>query len=129
MFKGEEVAHLPPGLPESVVNQRIEDALGELGRVRIDKRGDIFIEPRDKFGSFLTEVTMTGRIRRHSDGDEVSIAYNCAPSVTNWILAVVLFLVTCFGALIILVPMGEKSKVAKSVRGTLLDLEESFEKN
>lgn len=70
---------------------------------------------------------MTGQIRKHSDGTEVSIAYNCSPSVTTWILAVVLFLVTCLGALIILVPMGEKSKVAKSVRGTLLDLEESFE--
>lgn len=68
MFKGEETIHLPVDLPETQVNEKIEEVFGELGRVRVDKRGGITIEPRDKFGSFLTEVTMEGHLRKRSDG-------------------------------------------------------------
>jgi len=49
----------------------------------------IAIEPRDKFGSFLTEVTMEGGLRKRSDGYDVSISYASKPTVVNWIIIVV----------------------------------------
>ena len=125
MFKGEEVVSLPAGLSDEQVRANVEESLSKLGRVRIDKRGEISIEPRDKFGSFMTDVTMTGQIRKKSGGSEVSVSYNCKPSVANWIISIILFLFTCVGGLVLLVSMGAKGPVGTAVRGALADLEDA----
>lgn len=128
MFKGEEVVRLPVDLPETQVTEKVEEVLGELGRVRVDKRGGITIEPRDQFGSFLTEVTMEGQFRKRSDGYEVSVSYVCKPTVVNWIIIVVGTLALCIGWVLIFVPMSAKAGVAKSVRPALAELEDAFGK-
>ena len=126
MFKGEESVSLPAGVTDDQARAKIEDILGELGRVRIDKRGEISIEPKDKFGSFLTDVAMSGQLRKRCGGLEVSVAYDCKPSVVNWIIAVVGTLTLCLGFLVLLVPMTAKGPVSKAVRGALGELEEAL---
>ena len=128
MFRGEDVVELPAGVTEDQARAKVEDVLSELGRVRIDKRGGIEIEPRDKFGSFLTDVALSGQLRKRGSGYEVSVAYNCKPSVVNWIIAVVGTLTLCLGFLILFVPLSAKGTVGKAVRRALDDLEEAVGK-
>ena len=126
MFTGDEVITVPGDLPEEKFQAVLVDALGVLGRVRIDDRGGLRIDPREGLKSFLTDVTMDGDVRRRKNNDyEVTISYSCSPTTANWILAVVLFLCTFFGAAIVLVPLLEKDKVSKAVKRALEDLEDA----
>jgi hypothetical protein len=126
MFTGDEVVTVPGHLPEDQFQKLLEDELGVLGRVRIDDRGGLRIEPREGLKSFLTDVTMEGDVRRRKNNDyEVTITYTCSPTTANWVLAVVLFLCTFFGAAIVLVPLLEKGKVSKAVSRALADLEDA----
>lgn len=125
MFQGEETASLPVSLAETVVYQKIEEVLGELGRVRVNKRGNITISPRERFNSFLTDVSMEGNVRKTRDEYEISIAYSCKPSTANWIIIVIGTLTTCLGWVTIFVPMSSKSSVGRAIQDALADLEDS----
>jgi len=129
MFTGDEVVTVRGDLPEDKFHEVAEDALGALGDVRVDDRGGVRIKPREGLKSFLTDVSMDGSIRRRKNNDyEVTVSYSCSPTTANWVLAVVLFLCTFFGALLILAPLLEKDKVAKAVKRALEDLEDAAAK-
>ena len=55
----------------------------------------------------------------------MTITYTCSPTTANWVLAVLLFLCTFFGAAIVLVPLLDKGKVSKAVSRALADLEDA----
>jgi len=124
VFKGEEVVRLPPGLTGERLREKVEEVLSALGRTRVEERGLISIEPREKLGSFLTEVSMEGSLRPRSNGHEVSVSYECKPTVANWVISGILLLTTCVGGAVILVPLQAKSSVGKAVRSALADLED-----
>ena len=126
MFTGDQVITVPGGLPEDQFYDVIEDALGSLGSVEVTSRGDLVIAPRGGLNSFFTEVTMGGAVRRKKSGDyEVTVTYSCGPTTANWVLAVLLFLCTVFGAAIILVPLLEKGKVDQAVKRAMRELEDA----
>lgn len=127
MFSGNDRVSVPSSLPEDAFHAKVEDALSTLGRVKIGKGGRITVDVKEGLKSFLTDVSMDGTVRKKGDGYEVAVSYSLAPSVVNWILAVVLFLMTCVGVIIIAVPAMEKGKVAKAVTNALNDLEEVAE--
>lgn len=128
MFRGEESIKITTTQPEAVVREKVEEALSEIGRVRIDKRGSLEITPKDKFSSLLTETTMEGQINKKKDGEyEIVINYNCKPSIINWVIIVGGTLMLCIGWVAIFVPMTEKAKVSKAVRNALLNVEEAVQ--
>ena len=61
----------------------MEEVLGELGQVRIDKRGRI--KSKNKFGSFPTDVATSGQLRKR--GDEPGDAARIAPPIPSWSLS------------------------------------------
>ena len=69
-------------------------------------------------------VDLSASVRKKADGYDVAVSYSLSPSVVNWILAIVLFLFTCIGVIIIAVPAMEKGKVAKAVTNALNDLDD-----
>jgi hypothetical protein len=126
MFSGVEVVTVTSNLSEDAFEDALKDTLRSLGRVSINSRGSLDIDPRDGIKSFLTDVSMEGTVRRKKNNDyEVSITYSCSPTVINWVLAVLLFLCTMIGAVIILVPLLEKDKVGKAVKRALNELEDA----
>ena len=124
MFSGNDRVSVPSSLPEDAFYAKVEDALSALGRVKVSKSGHITVDVKEGLKSFLTDVTADGTVRKKGDGYEVAVSYSLAPSVVNWVLAIVLFLLTCVGVVIIAVPALEKGKVAKAVTNALNDLEE-----
>ena len=126
----EVVAHLPTRLSEELVGGKVEEVLDELGRVRVDARGGIRVEPRSEDLSPLTDVEMDGRLRQVADGYEVTVRYVCKPSAVSWVIAAVLFVTTCVGAVLLLylVPFSARQKTGKRVRYALDDLEDAFVK-
>ena len=125
MFRGETAVELTTPLGEREFLARVEDALGGLGRVRVDRRGGLVIEPAPGIGSGLTEVVLDGTVRPLGDGTyDVAVRYDCRPSGGCWVLAGVLFLLTFFGGLVLLVPLADKKKVAARVRLALARLED-----
>jgi hypothetical protein len=126
MFSGVEVVTIPSNLSEDAFEDAMTDSLRSLGRVTVNSRGSLDIEARDGIKSFLTDVSMEGTVRRKKNNDyEVSLTYTCSPSVMNWVLAILLFLCTMIGAVIILVPLLEKDKVGKAVKRALTELEDA----
>ncbi len=128
MFKGEESIALSTPLPDPEVMKKVQEALGILGRVRIDKRGAIEIDPKGKFGNLLTDTTMEGMIRKKGDGYDITIDFSCKPTVVNWVIITVGTLL-CWGLnwLTVFAPLMDKKKVAKAVRNALLDIEEGVQ--
>ena len=126
----EDAAHLQTGTSEEQVGRKVEEILGDLGRVRVDARGGIRIEPRGGDASPLTDVEMDGRLRQREGGYEVTVRYICKPSAVSWVIAAVLFVTTCVGALLLLylVPLSANQKVGRRVRNALDDLEDAFGK-
>ena len=127
MFKGEESIAVASTLPDTVVMKKIEDALGGLGRVRIDKRGAIQIDAKGKFTTFLTDTTLEGAVRKKADGYEVTIDFSCKPSVMNWVIIIVGSLTCLLGWVAIFAPMMSKKKVEKAVKNALMDIEEAVQ--
>lgn len=127
MFSGVEVVTIPSTLSEDAFEDAMKDTLRSLGRVSINSRGNLDIEPRDGIKTSFTDVALEGTVRRKKNNDyEVDITYTCSPSSTLWILAVVLALLICLvGGAIILMPLLEKDKVAKAVKRALRDLEDA----
>jgi hypothetical protein len=126
MFSGEDVIDIHSTLPEAEFHEKVEEALRSLGRVRIGKRGELTIEPRNSLKSFLTEVTLEGTIReKRKDDYEVALFFDCSPSVVNWILTIVLFFTTCIGVVVVFAPLMEKGKIKKTIGRALDDLEDS----
>ena len=124
MFSGNDHVSVPSSLAEDAFYAKVEDALSALGRVKVSKSGNITVDVKEGLKSFLSDVTIDGTVRKKGDGYEVAVSYSLAPSVVNWVLAIVLFLATCVGVIIIAVPAMEKGKVAKAVTNALNDLEE-----
>lgn len=126
MFNGDQVVTIPGGLPEDRFYDVLEDALGSLGSVEANNRGDLTIVPRPGLKSFFTDVRMDGWVRRKKSGDyEVTVNYSCSPTTATWVLAVLLFLCTVVGGALILVPLLEKGKVDQAVKVSIRDLEDA----
>lgn len=85
---------------------------------------NISLDVKSGLKSFLSEVRAEGTVRKKSRGYEIEVSYALSPSAANWILAVVLFCFTLFGAAIILFPMIEKDKVGRAIRRAFDDLED-----
>jgi len=127
MFNGEQSTSIASDLPEEQFYQRVEQSLKKLGRVKISSKGSISIEPKDSIMmmGFLTDAKMDGSVKKRSNGEyEIVVNYSLAPSMLNWILAVVLFCTTVVGAAIIIAPLIEKSKFDSAVKDAFRDLEE-----
>lgn len=124
MFRGETAVELSTRLGEAEFHRKVEDALAGLGRVRVDRRGSLSVARPSPLGSFLTEVELDGTVRPLGDGlFDVAVRYDCRPTAACWALAVGLFLVSFFGAAVILVPLLDKKQVAARVRAGLARLE------
>ncbi len=126
MFKGEESITIVTSDPIERVYEKVEESLSELGRVTISKKGSVALEPKSKYSNIFTDVTMDASVRplKKSGEYEVTVAYNCAQSAINWIVAVVGTLVFCIGFLSLLLPMMQKGTVERDVRRVLASLEE-----
>jgi len=128
MFKGEQSTSIASSLPEDQFYERVENELSKLGRVKVSSKGSITIEPKDsiKMLGFMTDATMDGSIKKKSNGDySVIVNYDLSPSVLNWIITIVLFCTTLFGAIVLLAPLIEKSKFDAAIKDAFRDLEEA----
>jgi hypothetical protein len=125
MFSGETAVELTTRLGEDEFRRAVEDALAGLGRVRVDKRGDLSVGPPTALGSSLTDVSVGGTVRPLGEGQyDVVVRYDLRPTTGCWVLAVALFFFTFFGALVVLVPLADKKQVARRVRLALARLED-----
>lgn len=123
MFSGTADAVLPGTLDQNAVYSRIEDSLGRLGRVRVNSRGDIDIEPRDSLKNLLTNTTISGLARKRGNEWTVDMDYTCTLSPGGWAIGAVGILFFFFGFLVFLGPLMAKGNVEKAVRRGLRDLE------
>jgi hypothetical protein len=119
MFRGEKAVRFCSDLPETTVLQKVGETLGSLGRVGIDRKGIIDIEPAEEFHSFLTETAMAGMLRKRWNEYEVRIGYLCRPSRANWAIMILGTLTLLVGWLAVFAPLSVKKKVAHAVRQTL----------
>ena len=100
MFSGETAVELTTRLSDEAFFRRVEDALADLGRVRVDRRGGLTVGP-----------PTAGRVVPHRGGRwtarsarwvtaqyDVAVRYDCRPTTGCWVLAVALFFFTFFGA-------------------------------
>ena len=67
MFRGETAVELTTRLPDAAFFTRVEEALADLGRVRVDRRGGLTVGPNSVLGSSMTEVIMDGTVRPLGD--------------------------------------------------------------
>ena len=127
MFNGDERATITTGIPEEEFDAKVEEALEGLGAVEIGKGGSFTIAPKTSLVSFLSTVTISGKIKQSDDGYQVNIQYAVAPSALCWIAAVALFCFTFVGVAIIFGPLVlDKPNVAKAVENALRDLKDSL---
>ncbi|HEX4612565.1 MAG TPA: hypothetical protein VH092_30505 [Urbifossiella sp.] len=127
MFRGDAAVTFTTAKPDAEVATGVAEALAPLGRVKIDKKGIIEIEPAAKLTSFLTDVTVEGTLRKKAGGGyEVVIEFDCKPTLANWLIAGFGTLFLCVGFVVVFVPLGDKKKVGKAVRGALRDVEDEL---
>jgi hypothetical protein len=125
MFRGETAVELTTRLPAEGLYAKVEEALSDLGRARVDRRGGLTVGPTVMLGSSLTDVVVDGTVRPLGDGGyDVVVRYDCRPTTGCWVLAGALFVFTFFGALVVLVPLMDKKKVARRVEQALARLED-----
>jgi hypothetical protein len=86
MFQGKEAIRFCSDLSESVVRNKVRDALTGLGRVSIDPKGEIAIEPAERFNSFLAETALSGTLHREWNEYGVSVRYTCRPTPAAWFI-------------------------------------------
>jgi hypothetical protein len=127
MFNGEEGIKISTGLSEDEFDEKAQEALESLGQVEITDRGVIFISPKTSMVSFLSQLTIDGKIKKTEDGYKVELRYSVSPSAACWVIAILLF---CFlfmigGAIIFGPLMFDKPNVARSVENALRDLKDS----
>jgi len=128
MFKGEQSTSIASSLPEDQFYERVENELSKLGRVKVSSKGSFTIEPKDSIKTlgFMTDATMDGSIKKKSNGEySIIVNYDLSPSVLNWIITVVLFCTTLFGAIVVLAPLIEKGKFDSAIKDAFRDLEEA----
>ncbi len=128
MFSGDARATITTEMGEEEFHDKVREAFETLGDVDIDDGGDISISPKASIVSFMSTLTVTGKVKGTDDGYKVDIDYSIAPSTTLWLLTVLLFcLVFPVGAVIIIAPMlTDKPNVAKAAENALRDLKDSF---
>lgn len=125
MFRGETAVELSTQLNEAEFYRKVEEALSGLGRIRVDRRGGLVGDAPATLGSSLTDVYLDGTIRPMGDGVyDISVRYDCCPTTGCWVLTILLFFFTFFGALVIFVPLMDKKKVADRVTKALARLED-----
>jgi hypothetical protein len=123
MFKGTETTRVTSSAPEDQVYAKIEEGLKDLGSVRVSKSGAITIDANKSLSNIVTDVSLSGHVTKGAGGDyAVTIDYNCAPSMVNWIISVLLFLGTCAGGLFFLVSLLQKGSTASAVQSAFSTL-------
>ena len=122
MFKGEDSVTFETKLPFEKVSEEVEDALRELGRVEIAKKGGITIEPKGKYKAMFAEAAMEGTLEQSKKNPSqytLTIAYDANPTIACWIIAILTGATLCFGFLLFLIPYKMKGQLGKDVLKTL----------
>jgi hypothetical protein len=128
MFNGEERVRISTDASEEEFDEKLRDALEPLGQLDITERGVVRISAKTSIASFLSTVTITGKIKKADDGYRVNVQYSISPSPVCWIGAVALFFFLCMiGGVVIFAPLIlDKPNVARAVENALRDLKDSF---
>jgi hypothetical protein len=127
MFNGEERVTISTDTPAEEFDEKVNEALESLGQVEISEGGSIAIFPKTSMVSFLSTVTISGKIKRTDDGYKVNLQYDISPSPVCWVAAILLFCFSLVGGAIILAPLVlDKPNVARIAESALRDLKDSF---
>lgn len=129
MFNGSERVVIKTDIDSEAMSRNIKRSLDNLGEVEMDRRGNIHVAPKSSLPSFLSKVTITGKITKSDEGYRVVLDYVIAPSETCWILAVVLAIFLCLiGGAIIFAPLVmDKPNITRSMEMALRDLRDDAE--
>ena len=122
MFRGQQAVRFYSRSNELAVVRQVQEALGRLGRVAVERSGSIHIEPGREFHSRLTQTAFSGCLRRRNREYEVRITYCCRPTPVNWAVMALGTLPFLLGWVALLVPLSTKRRVAEAVRRTLREL-------
>lgn len=128
MFKGEDSIVFETKLPFEKVSGEVEEALRELGRVEVTKKGSITIEPKSKYKSLFADSAIEGLFQRNKKTPSqytLIVSYDVSPTVTCWIVASVVTLVACIGFLLFLAPYKMKRQIGKDVLKALAGAEDA----
>src|SRR6478736_2352279 len=127
MFSGEERAAITTEAPEEAFYEKVQEALESFGEVDVDDSGNISISPKTSMVSFLSTLTMSGKVKQTDDGYKVEIQYSLAPSVSCWLLAVVLLCVFFPGVAIVVAPLIlDKPNISKAAENALRDVKDAY---
>lgn len=128
MFRGEDSVTFETKMPIDKILEEIEEALRELGRVEIAKKGGISIEPKGKFKKIFADALMEGTLRQSKKNPRqftLTVAYDINPTIACWIIGIVTGLATCFGFLFFLFPYKMKAQVSNDVVKVLRTAEDA----
>ena len=126
MFRGKQTIRFCNDEPQVTVTQKVRQALGNLGQVTIDREGIIVVKPAEGFNSFLTEVTIGGRMAKEWNEYQVRIDYACEPTGATWAIVAVGTPLLLLGWAALLAPMSTKGRVGEAVRKALNEIEEAL---
>ena len=118
MFKGEDSVTFETKLPIEKVMQEVEEALRELGRVEIAKKGGITIEPKGKYKTMFADAAIEGSLQQSKKNPSqytLTIAYDANPTIACWIISILASLIICVGFLLFLIPYKLKGQLGKDV--------------
>lgn len=122
MFKGEDSVTFETKLPFEKVSEEVEEALRELGRIEIAKKGSISIEPKGKYKTMFAEAAMEGSLQQSKKNPSqytLTIAYDANPTIACWVIAILAGFTICVGFLLFLIPYKLKGQLGKDVLKTL----------
>src|SRR5262245_50252349 len=106
MFRGQQAVRFYSRSNELAVVRQVQEALGRLGRVAVERSGSIHIEPGREFHSRLTQTAFSGCLRRRNREYEVRITYCCCPTPVNWAVMALGTLPFLLGWVALLVPLS-----------------------
>jgi hypothetical protein len=126
MFAGARSVRFCTDASESSVMHTVRTSLESLGRVSLDRSGDLEIEPKEEFHSFLARTVLKGRIRREYNEYDIRISYRCEPTAACWLIVVAGTPLLFLGWAAFLGPSSAKKTVARAVRQALEEAEDAL---
>jgi len=105
MAMTEEIMTIATSKPEEEVYKEIEEALSPMGQVSVSRKGAINLNPKSKFGNFLSEVALIeGHVRKRKDGESYDVTLNYAVKATLWCWILAFLFLYLAGPLLLLIP-------------------------
>ena len=127
MFSGDDRAAITTEMPEEQFYEKVQEMPEPLGDIEVSDSGAISISPKSSLVSFLSTLSISGKVKSTDDGFKVEIEYSVAPSVITWIIAIALFCTTVLGVAVIVVPLVlDKPNVQKAVEKGLRNLKDEL---